>query len=189
MHACRGDMFKSDYRVRFCLRSWAPIAAFFIVMLGTSTRARSQEIHVKFVDAQTGLAVTYQAAQMWVGDGTRLLLAPAKNKEGTATFVYTGHSIRAIWPPNVKVRNSVTELTVPPGQERVAVAPSVAAGICWDVGSSHLGPWYPIAEILKAGAVSENRCGKATAKAEPGELILFIKPLSMWKRLLEGIRS
>jgi len=182
-------MFKSDYSVGLCFRRWAAIGALSMVILGASTGARSQEITVKFLDAQTGLPVTYEVAQMWVGTGTRLLVAPAKNKKGTATFLYTGHSIRAIWPPDAKAPNGVTDLTIAPGFERIAVAPSVAAGICWDLGPSRLGPWYPISEILQHGAVSENRCGKAAAKPEAGELILFIKPLSIWKRLLEGFRS
>jgi hypothetical protein len=182
-------MVNKDYRAGHYLRTLAEIAAILLVSLAASSSAQSQEIRVRFLDGQTGRPVTYEAAQMWVGTGTRLLLAPAKNKEGTATFLYTGHSIRAVWPPNTKVRNIETEVSVALGSERIAVAPTVATDICWDMGPSHIGPWYPVSEILQHGAVSENRCGKATAKAEPGELILFIKPLSIWRRLLEGFRS
>lgn len=182
-------MVNKDYRAGHYLRTLAEIAAVLLVLLAASSSAQSQEIRVRFLDGQTGHPVTYEAAQMWVGTGTRLLLASAKNKEGTATFLYTGHSIRAVWPPNTKVRNIETEVSVALGSERIAVAPTVATDICWDMGPSHIGPWYPVSEILQRGAVSENRCGKATAKAEPGELILFIKPLSVWRRLLEGFRS
>lgn len=173
-----------------CLTGLAKIAAVSLMLVGMSSAAWGQEIRVKFLDARTGRPVTYEGATMWVGTYTRFLVAPAHNKEGTAKFFYTGHSIRAIWPRDTKLRYSWQgELTVGPGLERIAAGPEVAAGVCWDLGAPPLDPWYPISEILQHGAVSENHCGKATAKAKPGELILFIKPLSIWRRLREGFSS
>lgn len=159
-----------------------------LVLLGVSSTARGQEIRVKFLDARTGRSVTYEAAQMWVENVTgAVLLAPANNKKGTATFVYTGQGIRAIWPPNTKESPYYPrELTIPAGPVRIAAAPIVACGICWDLGPLREGPWYPIGDILQHGAVSENHCGKATANPKPGELILFIKPIPAWKRILGG---
>jgi hypothetical protein len=182
-------MVKRDYHAGYWLRGLVAIGAVSLVLLGASTGVRSQEIRVRFLDGRTGRPVTYEAAQVWVGTSTEFLVAPAKNKEGVATFLYTGHSIKSVWPPNTNESGYARELTIPPGLERIAVAPSIAAGICWDLGPSHLGPWYEISDILKHGAVPENRCGSATAKAKPGELILFIEPLSIWKRLLDGFRS
>jgi len=156
-----------------------------LLLADLASAARAQEIRVKFLDARTGRPVTYEGAQIWVGIGTGMgpLVAPAHNKEGTAKFFYTGHTIRAIWPHNPG------ELTIPPGPQRIAAGPEVDADMCWDLGPLRLGPWYSISEILQHGAVSENHCGKATAKPKPGELILFIKPLSFWRRLIDGFRS
>ncbi|HXH48609.1 MAG TPA: hypothetical protein VNM47_04480 [Terriglobia bacterium] len=159
-----------------------------IVLVGLPITARGQEIRVRFLNARTGRPVTYEAAQMWV-ESCKLcvLTAPADNKKGTATFLYTGDSIKAIWPPKTKEsRYFPTELTISPWPIKIAVAPIVAAGICWDTGSGGEGPWYPISEILQHGAVSENHCGKATASPKPGEWILFIKPIPAWKRILGG---
>jgi hypothetical protein len=158
-----------------------------LVIVGVSSAARGQEVRVKFLDARTGRPVTYEAAQIWVGTSTRQLTAPANNKKGTAAFLYTGETIRAIWPHKTKEsRYYPTELTIPPGPIKIAAAPIVAAGICWDLGPLRQGPWYPISEILQHGAVSDNNCGKATATPKPGELILFIKPIPAWKRILGG---
>jgi hypothetical protein len=157
-----------------------------LFLLGVLSAARGQEIRVKFLDARTGRPVTYESASTWVGTNKSYLVAPA-NKKGTATFIYTGHSLRAIWPPKTKESPyNPRELTVPPGPERIAAAPVVAAGICWDLGPLREGPWYSISDILQHGAMSENHCGKATANPEPGELILFIKPIPAWKRILGG---
>jgi hypothetical protein len=183
-------MVKRDYRAGRCLRGLTVIGAVSLALLGASTTARGQEIRVEFLDARTGRPVTYESAQLWVESVRGFLSAPANNKEGTARFFYTGHSIRPIWPPNTRLRYSWQgELTVPPGIGRIASGPTVAAGVCWDLGPSRLGPWYPISEILQHGAVSENHCGKATAKPKPGELTLFIEPLSFWRRFLDGFRS
>jgi hypothetical protein len=177
----------SDGRKR-CLTGLAEIGMASLILLGLSIAARGQEIRVRFLNARTGRPVTYESATMWV-ESYKLgfLTAPADNKEGTARFLYTGDSIRGVWPPNSKLPDpSEREVTIPPGPERIAVAPIVAAGICWDTGPDGEGPWYPISEILQHGAVSENTCGKATASPKPGEWILFIKPIPAWKRILGG---
>lgn len=183
-------MVKSDCGVARFLRGFAAIGVVSFALLCASTAARGQEIRVKFLDARTGRPVTYEAAAMWAESERGFVSAPANNKYGTAKFFYTGRGIRGIWPPNAQLRYPwMRELRVRPGHERIAVAPTVDAEICWDLGPLRLGPWYPISEILQHGAVSENLCGKATAKPKRGELILFIKPLSFWRRLLDGFRS
>jgi len=183
-------MIKRGYGGGCYLRGLPLIGMVLLVLLGASTGADGQEIRVKFLDGRTGHPVTYEAAQMWVENVRGVLLAPANNPDGTAKFFYTGQSIRGIWPHNTKLRYSWQgELTVPPGLERIAVGQTVEAGICWDPGPSRMGPWYRISDILQHGAVSENHCGNATAKPQPGELILFIKPVSAWRRILDGFRS
>ncbi len=174
-------------------RGLAAVGAVTFALLGTSTVAHGQEIRVKFLDGRTGRPVTYEGAQLSVeGYKKGFLSAPANNKQGTARFVYTGKSIRAIWPPNTKLRYPwMRELptALPPDAERIAAGPEGGAEVCWKMGFPPHNPWYPLSEILQHGAVSENHCGKARAKAKPGELILFIKPLSFWRRLLDGFRS
>lgn len=174
-------------------RGLAAAGTVTLALLGATTRARGQEIRVKFLDGRTGRPVTYEGAQLSVeGYKNGFLSAPANNKHGIARFFYTGRSIRAIWPPKTKLRYPwMGELPAPlPWDvEKISVGPTVAAGVCWKMGFPPHDPSYPLNEILQHGAVSENRCGKARAKAKPGELILFIKPLSFWRRLLDGFRS
>jgi hypothetical protein len=35
--------------------------------------------------------------------------------------------------------------------------------------------WYAVADILKTGVTAPNECGKATAKAKPGEFVFFVR--------------
>jgi hypothetical protein len=38
-------------------------------------------------------------------------------------------------------------------------------------------------EILQHGVATANTCGKATASPKPGEVILFVRPLTWWEKL------
>lgn len=40
-------------------------------------------------------------------------------------------------------------------------------------------------EILQSGIVTTNACGKPRASPEPGEIILFLRPLSLWGKMKE----
>jgi len=37
-------------------------------------------------------------------------------------------------------------------------------------------------QLLQQGIVWPNTCGKATASPKPGELIIFVRPLSFWEK-------
>jgi len=38
-------------------------------------------------------------------------------------------------------------------------------------------------KVIQSGFVTPNTCGKATALPKPGELILFVRPLTWWEKL------
>jgi hypothetical protein len=37
--------------------------------------------------------------------------------------------------------------------------------------------------VLQQGIATPNTCGKATASPEPGDLIIFVRPLTWWEKL------
>jgi hypothetical protein len=50
--------------------------------------------------------------------------------------------------------------------------------------------WLAIAEfstrrVLENGVVTANTCGKAEASLEPGTIVLFVRPLTLWEKLKE----
>jgi hypothetical protein len=58
--------------------------------------------------------------------------------------------------------------------------------VCYPHASDH--SWLSIAEIstkklLQQGIVWPNSCGKATSSPIPGELIVFVRPLTWWEKL------
>jgi hypothetical protein len=38
-------------------------------------------------------------------------------------------------------------------------------------------------QVVQQGVVTANTCGKATASPTPGEVIIFVRPLSWWEKL------
>jgi hypothetical protein len=38
-------------------------------------------------------------------------------------------------------------------------------------------------QVVQQGIVTTNSCGKATASPKPGEVILFVRPLTLWEKL------
>jgi hypothetical protein len=39
--------------------------------------------------------------------------------------------------------------------------------------------------VLHEGVTMTNTCGKPNAKAKPGEVIIFVRPLTFWEKLKE----
>ena len=43
---------------------------------------------------------------------------------------------------------------------------------------------FPVAQILSAGLLSPDSCGRPKQAPQPGSLILYVRPKSWWRRLL-----
>jgi hypothetical protein len=53
-------------------------------------------------------------------------------------------------------------------------------------GNEHL---YPVATIVASGLVTKNNCSRRTATAKPGELVIFIRPATWWKKFISVFES
>ena len=53
-------------------------------------------------------------------------------------------------------------------------------------GSEHL---YPVSTIVASGLVANNNCGRKTAAAKPGELIIFVRPPTWWEKFIWAWKS
>jgi len=53
-------------------------------------------------------------------------------------------------------------------------------------GSEHL---YPVSTIVASGLVANNSCSKRTATAKPGELIIFVRPVTWWEKFIGAWES
>jgi hypothetical protein len=53
-------------------------------------------------------------------------------------------------------------------------------------GNEHL---YPVSTIVTSGLVAKNNCSRRTAKAKPGELVIFIRPVTWWETFISIFES
>ena len=53
-------------------------------------------------------------------------------------------------------------------------------------GSEHL---YPVSTIVASGLVASNNCSRRTATAKPGELIIFVRPVTWWEKFIWAWKS
>lgn len=53
-------------------------------------------------------------------------------------------------------------------------------------GNEHL---YPVSTIVASGFVAKNNCSRRTATAKPGELVIFIRPATWWKKFISVFES
>ena len=53
-------------------------------------------------------------------------------------------------------------------------------------GNEHL---YPVSTIVASGLVAKNDCSRRTATANPGELVIFIRPVTWWETFIWAFES
>ena len=53
-------------------------------------------------------------------------------------------------------------------------------------GSDYL---YPVSTIVASGLVASNNCGRRTTTANPGELIIFVRPATWWEKFIWRMKS
>lgn len=56
----------------------------------------------------------------------------------------------------------------------------------WTIGNEYL---YPVPTVVSSGFVAKNSCSKATATAKPGELVIFIRPVTWWEIFIWVFKS
>jgi hypothetical protein len=59
---------------------------------------------------------------------------------------------------------------------------------CVKRGSSSLLEFDPT-QTLTTGVVSSNSCGNTNPVAKPGELVIFVRPTSLWEKFVELMRA
>lgn len=145
----------------------------------------AQTIEVKLIDGRNGHPIANSCVNVWVGNEQKDALAIPTDNDGIARLRLTdsdaGIDTQKRWEkcgafgvvnPVVRFESSVT----------------INAGyvLCQQQGTDY--SWlalknFPTKEILTEGVVTPNACGKHTARREPGEVIVFVRPMTFWEKL------
>ena len=156
-------------------------------LLGTALRA--QTVQIKLVNGRSGRSMADKCIYAAVGNRSNpnsgSPLQTQTDKDGTVTLHLTddGANINNATQNLVCGLSGVINPVVKYG-DTIYVRPGYV--LCQFRSPDY--SWltmtnFSTEEILQNGVVTANTCGKATASPKPGEVIIFVRPLSWWEKL------
>jgi len=144
----------------------------------------AQEIKIKLVDGRNGHALGNTCVNVWVGKDRKEATAIPTDSSGTATLRLTAQS-NELDTSHLWNACGLFGVKDPVLKYEDDIRINVGYVLCQpNAGNSS---WlkmngYTTKDVVQGGIVSPNTCGTATAEREPGELVIFVRPLSWWEK-------
>lgn len=159
-----------------------------LLLLGLGSSAGvlwAQTVDIQLLNGRNGRPMAGACVNVWVGKQRKEAMAIPTNENGVARLRLTDNDKEidtnnhwngcgdfGVISPVVKYNDSLR----------------INAGYVLCQSRSPDQSWlaitdFPMKEVLQHGIATANTCGKATASPEPGEVILFVRPLSWWEKL------
>ena len=162
------------------------LVSFFLILYGASLSAQTLEITL--VDGRNGrpMVGTSSYVSVWVGTERKEAIAVPTDGKGVARLQLTLNSDEVNIPNSKNSGSIVVDHPIVNYNESLRInTPYV---LCGSGGSEY--SWlrsetFSTKEILQHGHVSPNTCGKATVSPQPGQVILFVRPLTWWEKVKE----
>lgn len=145
----------------------------------------AQTIEVRLIDGRNGHPVANSCVNVWVGNEQKDALAIPTDNDGVARLRLTD-SDAEINTQNRWKQCGAFGVINPVVRFESSVTINAGYVLCQPQGTDY--SWlalknFPTKEILTEGVVTPNACGKQAARRQPGEVIVFVRPLSFWERL------
>ena len=176
---------RCDLKCRFTSFLAAACITFMASSWGLTLNA--QTIRIKLLNGKNGHPLAGRCVNVWVGSGRKDALDLPTNQDGVASLKLTQDDAEIdtqhVWKdcglfgvinPIVKYSDQIRI-----NASYVSCEPHTA-DFSWLAIKA-----FPTKEIVQSGIATANTCGKAKASPEPGEIILFVRPLSFWEKMKE----
>lgn len=165
-----------------------------VARLGAPLHA--QDIHIKVLNARNGKPITNECVNVFTRQelGSSTLLIPT-DREGVALLHVEGdHAVPVGAPLGRRCGGSETLHPTVGHADTIQISGDYYLA-CQEYGKTMPGegaggpgrdqrmPSYSVAKILLSGIAAANTCGRFTAQPKPGELILYVRPLSLLEKL------
>ena len=146
----------------------------------------AQTLEIKLVDGRNGRPMVRTSAyvNVWVGGERKEAIAIPTDDKGVARLQLT------LNPNEVNVPNSTGHGTIVANHPVVQYDESFRINVPFVVCESGEGDRSPLGlrnfntkEILDHGHASGNTCGKVTALPQPGQVVLFVRPLTFMEKM------
>lgn len=122
----------------------------------------AETVTIKVVDGRSGRPISKAPMNVWTDNESKQATPIQTDENGTAQ--------------------------VHPVDAHVGLRIQVGDVLCQSPKADYSWLWvmtYPTQRVLEQGIVTDNYCGKATAAPRPGEVTIFVRPLTWWERLKE----
>jgi hypothetical protein len=144
-------------------------------------------VTIKLVNGRNGNPMSNSHVNVWVGTKRKEAMVIPTDKDGIARLRLTDNDNEA--DLHIREKHIGDNVVIDPivkYDEYFRV--NVPFVICYPHVRDY--SWLAITDIstkqlLQQGIVWPNSCGKATASPRPGELTIFVRPLTWWEKLKE----
>jgi hypothetical protein len=174
--------------VRFPFKSVVELLL-LAALASSATVLCAQTVEVKLVNGRSGRPVADQCIGLWVGNRSKPssgpLLETQTERNGVTTVRLTNDDTK-ISTQNQRLACGLMGVINPVVKEGDTISIRAGYALCqphtpdysWLVMTD-----FSTKELLQRGIVTTNTCGKSTASPKPGEVILFVRPLTWWEKL------
>lgn len=170
-------------QVSFCFGLLNFLITVSLTMAAMSLAAQTLEI--KLVDGRNGCPMVGASSyvNVWVGRERKEAIAIPTDEKGVARLQLTLDPNEVNIPISTGHGTIVEKHPVVKYDESFRInAPYV---LCGAEGNR---PWldlksFSTKEVLEHGYASGNTCGKVTATPQPGQIVLFVRPLTFWEKM------
>jgi hypothetical protein len=146
----------------------------------------AQKIEIKLVDGRNGHPMVGASSyvNVWVGGERKEGIAIPTDEKGVARLQLTMNPSEVNIPNSKNNGSIVIDHPVVKYDEFFRInAPYV---LCGPRGGSY--SWlelknFSTKEVLDHGYASANTCGKVTVSPQPGQVVLFVRPLTFWEKM------
>jgi hypothetical protein len=156
-----------------------------VILSGASLSA--QTIEIRLLDGRSGRPMVGSSSyvNVWVGAERKEAIAVPTDGNGIARLQLTLDTSKTNIPSPSRDRGTVV-VDNPVVKYDESFQLNVPYVVCGPGGSNHswlMSEHFSTKQILQDGYVSPNTCGKATGSPKPGQVLLFVRPLSWWETL------
>jgi hypothetical protein len=146
----------------------------------------AQTLEVKLVDGRNGHPMVGKTSyvNIWVGNQRKEAISIPADGKGIARIQLTLNPGEVNIPSSKNSGSILVEHPIVMYDESFRI--NVPYASCASKESNF--SWlklenFSTKEVLSRGYVSPNTCGKSTDSTHPGQLILFVRPLTWWEKL------
>jgi hypothetical protein len=157
----------------------------WVTFSSVSTLLSAQTLEIKLIDGRNGHPMANTCVNVWVGDERKYPLAVPTDKNGAARLQLTESDVEVNTNDGWKGCGEFGVIN-PVVKYKDFIKVNVGYVVCESHRTDY--SWVevkniPTKRIVHEGVVSANTCGKPTASPKPGELIIFVRPLSFSEKL------